>query len=232
MKEKNNILISVLLFMSMFLPVISLILYCFGYTVTLISYTAFSVVSALIFVVSAYVISKAGKLNPNKTLRILISLLPLFSLINALIYIYKSKSVAVVICMIICFICSAVVAERICNHKIASVLTSMVLSLPILIVSFAVVFLGNIGVNTIVDRIYSPEKTYYAEIVDSDQGALGGDTVVYVYKNNKLDLFFMTVNETPQRVYLGDWREYETMQITWKNENCLLIDSEEYTINN
>lgn len=232
MKEKNNILISVLLFMSMFLPVISLILYCFGYTVTLVSYTVFSIVSALIFIVSAYLISKTEQFNRKKTLRFFIALLPLFSLINAFVYVFKSKSVVVLICMSISFVCSAVVAERICNHKIASVLTSMVLSLPILIVSFAVVFLGNIGVNTIVDRIYSPEKTYYAEIVDSDQGALGGDTVVYVYKNNKLDLFFMTVNETPQRVYLGDWREYETMQITWKNENCLLIDSEEYTINN
>lgn len=230
MKGKNKILTSVLLFISLFLPVISLILYCFGYTVTLVSYTVFSIVSALIFIVSAYLISKTEQFNRKKTLRFFMALLPLFSLINAFVYVFKSKSVVVLICMSISFVCSAVVAEKICNHKIASVLTSMVLSLPLLVVSFAVVFFGDFGANTVVDRIYSPEKTYYAEIVDNDQGALGGDTIVYACKNSKLNLLVLTISKTPQRVYVGDWREYETMQITWKNENCLLIDSEEYII--
>ncbi len=106
----------------------------------------------------------------------------------------------------------------------------MILSLPLLAVSFPVVLFGNFGVNTVVDRIYSPNETYYAEIVDSDQGALGGDTVVYAHKNSRLNLLVLTISKTPQRVYLGEWKEYETMKIEWKNEQCLLIDSKEYLI--
>ena len=106
----------------------------------------------------------------------------------------------------------------------------MVLSVPFLIISLTVAAFGNIGINTVIDRIHSPDETYYAEIVDSDQGALGGDTIVYVYKSRKLNLFVMTISKTPKRVYLGEWKEYETMQIEWKSESCLLIDSEEYSI--
>ena len=78
--------------------------------------------------------------------------------------------------------------------------------------------------------VTSPNKTYYAEVVDVDQGALGGETVVYVYKSKNTDLFFLCITKTPQRVYTGDWGEYKTMQTEWKNDNCLLIDSNEYTV--
>lgn len=227
MKEKRLILPCLLIVISSFLPILTLVLYCAGYSVTLFSYTAFSAVSALIYLASYLWIRKNNKFCKA------LAFLPIFSLINLAVYVYKSKSVAVLICMGICFIFSAVIAEKACNSsktKVASVLTSAVLSVPLLIVSLAVVTFGKFGVNTVVDRIYSPEKTYYAEIVDNDQGALGGDTIVYACKNSKLNLLVLTISKTPQRVYVGDWREYETMQITWKNENCLLIDSEEYII--
>ena len=99
-------------------------------------------------------------------------------------------------------------------------------------VSILFVGFGNFGQNTVVDRIYSPEKTFYAEIIDSNQGALGGNTVVNVYKNSRLNLLVLTISKTPQRVYIGEWKEYESMQAEWKNESCLLINSEEFNIEN
>ena len=71
---------------------------------------------------------------------------------------------------------------------------------------------------------------YYAEVIDSDQGALGGDTLVNVYKKGELNIFIFKIKKKPQRVYLGEWGEYKNMQIYWKNENCLIINSTEYKI--
>lgn len=224
---KKKILLTYMpIVVGLFLPILTLVLYCFGYTLTLFSYTAFSAVSALIFLAYLWIYK-------NKKIRKSLVFLPVFSLINLTVYVYRSKSAVVLFCMGICFICSAIIAEKACDSsktKIASVLISMFLSVPVLIISLAVVAFGNFGVNTVVDTICSPSKTYYAEIIDSDQGALGGDTVVYVHKSSKLDLLIMTVSKTPQRVYIGEWREYETMQIQWKNEQCLIINSKEYVV--
>lgn len=226
MKKKRLFISYIMIVVSLFLPTTTLVLYCFGYSVSLVSYALSSAVSALIFIVYLWIYK-------NKDVRKILTFLPIFSLVNLAVYVYKSKSVAVLICMSFCFICSAIIAEKACNSskaKVASVLTSMILSVPILIVSLAVVSFANFGVNTVVDRIHSPDKTYYIEIIDSDQGALGGDTIVYAHKNSKLNLFFLTISKTPQRVYIGKWKEYEKMQIKWKSENCLMIYSDEYYI--
>ena len=229
MKEKRLFLPHILIALSLFLPVATLIFYCFGYSVYLANYHLFSVISALVFIVSALVISK-------KNIYCKISaFLPMFSFINLAICLFKDRSVVALVCMIVCFICSAIIAEKACSSakaKIASVITSAFLAVLIILVSIFCVGFGNFGQNTVVERIYSPEKTFYAEIIDSDQGALGGDTVVYVYKNSRLNLLVLTISKTPQRVYIGEWKEYESMQTEWKNENCLLINSKEYNIVN
>ncbi len=227
MNNKNKFLLLIPLLTGLLLPVMTFVLYIFGYSVTLLSYSVFSVVSALIFIISALLIPK--KKISCKAL----AFLPVISLANLAVYVFKSRSAVVLVSMAVCFVCAAVIAEKACTSsktKILSVLTSVALSVPVLIFFIAVVAFSGFGVNNVVDKIHSPDKTYYAEIVDSDQGALGGDTVVYVHKNSKLNLIFLTISKTPQRVYLGEWREYETMQIEWKNEECLLIDSKEYYI--
>ncbi|MBQ8762838.1 MAG: hypothetical protein IJZ07_01890 [Clostridia bacterium] len=85
--------------------------------------------------------------------------------------------------------------------------------------------------NTVVKTISSPSKEYYAEVVDSDQGATGGSTVVYIKKSDSVNLLFATIEKAPERAYLGEWREYETMDIYWKDKNTLIINSSEYIIN-
>lgn len=215
----------ILLIFSSFLPVLSLILYCFGYTVSLFNYLIFSIIFALVFIASSLLISK------HKITCKFAAMLPLISLINMALYVFKSKSFAVFVFWAISFVYSVIIAEALCKsakRKTATVIISTLLAVPVLIISFAIITFNRFGVNTVVEKIYSPKETYFAEIVDSDQGALGGDTIVYIRKNKKLNLFFLTVSKKPQRVYIGEWKEYETMQIYWKSEHCLIINSEEY----
>ncbi len=89
---------------------------------------------------------------------------------------------------------------------------------------FMVTFFGSIGEDTVIQTLPSPDGTRYAEVIESDQGALGGDTVVRVYKSNTL---FKGRGEI---VYRGEWREYEDMEIYWKDDGTLVINDVEYAI--
>jgi hypothetical protein len=95
---------------------------------------------------------------------------------------------------------------------------------------FMVVFFGSIGEDTVIQTLPSPDGNRYAEVIDCDQGALGGDTLVDVYQDCGINAILFKIEKKPQRVYFGDWGEFENMQIHWKDDNCLVINSVEYEI--
>lgn len=102
--------------------------------------------------------------------------------------------------------------------------------LPIGFFGFIALIFGNFGQNTVVQSVESPNGIYYAEVIDSDQGALGGDTLVDVYENKGIDILIFKISKEPQRIYHGDWGEFNDMELYWKYDYCLVINSVEYTI--
>ena len=81
---------------------------------------------------------------------------------------------------------------------------------------------GGMWENTVVEKIPSPGGNYYAEVIDSNQGAMGGNTFVDVREQG---LFKESV-----RIYTGVYGEFNSMEIYWKGENCLVINGVEYDI--
>lgn len=224
--KKKLVLPYLLIFSGLFLPVLTLILYCFGYKVSLISYPVFSVVLALLYFVSTYVICKKNIICKA------LAFLPIISLVNLAVYAFKARQMFVFACMTFCFLCSAVIAEKVCKTtktKVASVITSMILPIPILLAAFAAAALDGFSITTVYDRIYSPNKSYYAEIVDYDEGTFGRETIVDVYRNNGVNLIFLRIRKYPQRVYSGI-EDCEDIRAEWKDEKCLIIYSDEYKI--
>ena len=90
---------------------------------------------------------------------------------------------------------------------------------------------GNIGENTVVQTVTSPSGKYYAQLTDNDQGALGGATIVKVHEVSGIDTFLFKAEKKPREVYHGHWGEFMDMQIYWKDDECLVINSVEYTLN-
>ena len=89
----------------------------------------------------------------------------------------------------------------------------------------------NIGTVTVVQTLPSPAGTYYAALIDDDQGALGGNAVVEVHDTRKkLDLFVLEISKNPQIVYFGDWGKFENMKLEWKSEQVLLINGAPHEI--
>ncbi len=228
MKNKTSVFIP--LFTVSFLPLFTLLLYPFGYSVSLISYKILSAVSAVICIASGYLLKNY---TPDKADKIILSLLPLIQLINSVIYVSKSKSLISAVFMAVGFIMCAVIGEKIITSnkaKFFSVITSSLMFVAIILFSFVAVFFGNLAVNTVVNTVVSLSGEYYAEVVDSDQGATGGSTVVYVKKSDYLNLLIMKIEKNPERIYLGEWGEYKTMDIKWADDKTLLINSKEYKV--
>lgn len=223
----------ILLALSSFLPLITLILYCFEYSVSLYKFTFPCVILAIIFIVSAILFFRSKELLLRKCDSIVCAILPFFSATDMAVCVFKQRTLPVAFCIAICLICSVLIATKSCNSvkaKTVSVINSTVLTVIALAFSFIVITADSFSTHTVKDVIYSPDRTCYAEVVDIDQGALGGNTVIYVHKSKCLNLFFITVAKTPQRVYTGEWQEYKSLKIQWKDNDCLTVNSTEYSI--
>ena len=233
MKKTTSVLLCLLFALTIFFPVGALVSACFGYTFQLTNVLAASVIIAVISVFTAILSIISKDKICNKSIIILSYILFPLSFINAVIYIFESIQLSVAICMLVSFICCFFISIINIKSKVRKILVS-VLSAPmtafIIFFAFMILTFGNLGQNTVVKSIDSPSGNFYAQVIDSDQGALGGDTVVNVYEKRGIDAFIFKLEDKPQRVYLGEWGEYKSMRISWKNDKCLIINSVEYAI--
>jgi hypothetical protein len=105
---------------------------------------------------------------------------------------------------------------------VGSILTVLLLLFAAFVGLLSMVFAPLKPVKTVIQTLPSPGGTYEARVIDVDEGALGGSTIVEVERNSCL--------ARPKQVYVGEWGEYETMEIYWKNDDCLVINGKEYGV--
>lgn len=233
MKNKQSAIVYFLAVINGLYPLLCLISYLFGYSVYLSFSVVYTLWLAVIFIYSNYFIKKNEEAEFSKSARICAAFLPLITAVNLGVYVFKYGSLPIALIMGVCLIFAAVIAEKVIKGnmgKVLSVVSSGFICLIAVVLSFFAVSSSYLFTKRVEKFILSPDRTYYAEVINVDQGALGGDTVVYVHRSRGVNLFFLSFNKIPQMVYIGEWGEYKTMQIEWKNENCLLINSEEYNI--
>ncbi len=112
---------------------------------------------------------------------------------------------------------------------IKTVVSLFLISLALLVVFN--VFIKNVLTQTaVIKTVESPGGIYCAEVISVDKGALGGNTCVDVYENKGINAEIIKLLQKPQRVYCGRWGEFEDMEIYWKNDKCLVINSVEYVM--
>ena len=77
----------------------------------------------------------------------------------------------------------------------------------------------------------SPNSVYIAEIIDSNQGALGGATLVSVTRQNRnISILIGELKKDSKVVYSGRWGEFETMTLRWETDEILYINENRYEI--
>ncbi|MBQ3045376.1 MAG: hypothetical protein IJD49_05460 [Clostridia bacterium] len=232
MKISLSSVVRTLAALNLFLPVCTAVCFIFGYRFSLFNYTVCSIILGVISVAGVVFSFITKEKNSKKSDTAMLALLPLLSVINWTVYLFKSPDKTVVtVCLPICFVCAIIISIKYIKPtilKIASVVTPSLALFPITFISF--LLLLPVAKNTVVKTVPSPNGTYCAEVTDSDQGALGGDTLVHIHETKKLDFLIFNIAKAPNRIYTGDWKEHETMRIYWKNEHSLMINENEYTI--
>ena len=233
MRKAITFLLCLLFTMTILFPVGALVSACFGYTFELTSFLAVSVIIAVIsvFTVIFSIISKDKIIN--KGIIILSYILFPLSFINAVIYIFESGELSVTICVFVSAVCCFCVTIRNIDSKVGKIIVSVLFSMMtafFIFFAFMMLTFGNIGQNTVVKTVESPDRKYYAQVIDSDQGALGGNTFVEVYEKRDIDVYIFKLKDKPERVYSGFWGEFEDMEIYWKDDDCLIVNSVEYEI--
>ena len=104
------------------------------------------------------------------------------------------------------------------------------LILPYLIFLPGVVLMSDFGKTTVVQTLVSPDGRYQAMLVDIDQGALGGNTDVYVKDTEKyVDLGAISYQKKTL-VYRTGWGAFEDVELAWKDKETILIDGIEYSV--
>ncbi len=182
MKKLKSVLICLLFVFVALLPSGKTLSACFGYTFELLSYSAFSFITALLSVCLLVLNIKYHE-AVSPFFAVLVCLLSPLSLINGLFYIVSCKSIWVIINVCVCVGCCCYLTAKqgrpFALNIIAFILSSL-LVLPICFLIFISVVFGDIRKDTVVRSVDSPGGIYRAEIIDSSQGAMGGDTIVDV----------------------------------------------------
>lgn len=206
---------------------------CTSYEFELFDYSAYAAITALIAIITVVISIIVKEPCENRVCAILLAIAAPISLYNALLFLFESSTGMIPICMIISVACNWYLAAR---HgkplvlKIISLTLSIAMILPIGFFVFLIVIFGDLSQNTVVKTVSSPNGAYYAEVIDNNQGAMGGDTLVEVYKNKEINAVVFKIQKDSQRVYTGEWGEFYSMEIYWKDDKCLVIDSTEYII--
>lgn len=232
MKKAITVLMCLLFVLTVFYPTGFTIFACFGYILKL-NIPAFAV-TITVLAVCAVVIEKVFKIiSELKTIRIMLAVITPFSFINAVCYTIQSKRIWVFIILLVysgCCFYLAINYGKPMLLNIFSLSLCALMVLPVVFFSFVTLTLGSFGKDTVVKTVVSPKGTYYAQVIDSDQGALGGDTSVYVQEKSVVNAIIFKIEKKRKLVYFGDWGEFENMEIYWKDDTCLVINSVEYEI--
>ncbi len=237
MKEVNKrtlIFPLCLLLLTLLLPCGTLLFSFFGYTFTLASYIVFSLLTALLALADALWATHIRKQPCSWTELLLRVFALLFSAVNPLFYLVRCCNAVVALCMLLSFGFCCYTAILRSKHFLAKALClffGLFTPVPLCLFLLFILTFGNLGEDTVVRTVDSPDGTYQAQLIESSQGALGGDTLVCVKdKTGDHNLLVFKLSKNPKIVYIGAWWEHETLSLSWKNEECLLINEQEYPI--
>lgn len=116
-------------------------------------------------------------------------------------------------------------------YKYAAMALNTLLILAFCGICFLRLTFGMIGKLTVVQEVSSPGGAYTAQLLDDDQGALGGNTLVRIQQPNLISLGLFSIRPQTRTIYRGGWGEFDHIDLTWQDEATLLINNKPYTVN-
>ena len=234
MKKAAHILPFLLFSIYLAIPAVSLVNLTTGYSIWIYSYHAYALLTAAISLavaVNSFFVKDAAL---TKIEALCILFMPLMPLINCICYIIPAGWKFTALCMPVCFICVLVYmlqSIKQVKRKVIVSLSCIIFFIPICFISLLDCLFSGFGIDRVVHVEYSPDREYKAEVVDSDQGALGGAVFVNVCNTEPvIDLYFIKVSKKPHCVYSGEWGGYKGMELYWKDNHILSVNGSDYFV--
>lgn len=234
MKKCAMVINAFLLFSVFIMPVGKIIFACFGYNFEFANNILYSALVAALSVAAVIVNLIAGTESVGKFMGVLFAICIAFFLLGCCCFLFEIRTTLFVGLLLTAAGCCFYLTHKFGKPlalKVISFTLSALMIVGLVYIGFLGFIFADFGVDTIVKSADSPSGKYRAEVISSDQGALGGDTIVRVSSNKDLiNLLVFRVYKKPQIVYFGDWLEYEGMSICWENDERLIINSKAYHI--
>lgn len=247
-----KITIYLLFFLTILIPIIRLILFFIGigfntkyiieFSYALIYEIILAIISIkvlIIFCVNEFKvkdnISFKENISNNRAIQIVLFLNCPLSFINSIfIFAYGPETRWQTLFLLIyssCCLATTLFFSRPIALKIISLVISFLpAGITWLIFFISLIFIGFTS-RTVMNTIDSPSGKYYIEVIYADAGATGGSTLVEVNEKFEINLVILIITKKSKIIYRGRLEEYENMEIYWKDDNCIVINSKEYMIN-
>lgn len=213
-----------------FLPVTLALAMPIGYRVRM----PYAYVNVLLIVgataLAGFSASGDSSLPISGPLSVWIAFLPLLVECSWFVYCLSNASLLLPLLMTPCLIYALWLAQKLTACRPLRIVTlSLAYLLLIPLVPFTLFFavFGSIGSSGVAERVYAPGSMHYAEVVENDEGALGGHTNVEAHWSPSLDLFLIRYESVPEVVYTGPWGMADTLTVTWTDADTLLVTGEE-----
>lgn len=113
--------------------------------------------------------------------------------------------------------------------KIAFTIITLIVGIIVAGWLFLNAVFGGVGLLSVVYSKESPDGKYIAEIVDDDQGALGGSTIVRVTRKESISFGVGNIHKDPTVITVRRWGMWDDIEFEWVDEDTLLVDGTEYT---
>ena len=200
MKKALSVSVYLLFVLNLLFPAVTLLGSFCGYAVTFVQIPALAVVLFVLSVCTVALSSVSKEATFGKVTGVLLALLAPLAIGNAVFLIFgmvKDNAWFVTVLPALCVLASAGCCCYLAARygapkglKNTCLVLFAVMAIPSIFFCFLALTFGNIGVNTVVQTVASPEGGFYAEIIDNDQGALGGNTNVWYMKIMRSTPFF------------------------------------------
>jgi len=128
-------------------------------------------------------------------------------------------------------ICSVVIFVSCINSRMAKTIFGVIYTIILILIFFIICLLVILLIMTnteIVDSKLSPNSRYLVEIIEINQGALGGSTYVRVFIQK--NILIGTLRNNPIIIFRGRFRQMSGATLRWENDGILYIDNKQYII--
>lgn len=159
---------------------------------------------------------------------LLLAALPL-SMVNALFFVIKAKSGVFALLLALWFVLLAVLAAAFTKSrgwKIAAYAVSGLLALLLALFLFISFFSPAVEVAA---SAVSPDGAFCAEVITTDQGALGGNTILEVYRvSESFDIGSFCFRKDTKRIIQDDWNAGTDVQ--WVGNHTIEFNGARYSL--